>query len=198
MDDSENKQPLEEQEVGAPSQSKDPAVPFPVPQNNGLPPPYTDVLSAPPGDALEHVPPPEYFAITVIPEAQILPTDVVYHVKANGNIESFDPKLDANAEELYRYFLSFSQKPSMAVHVRGTHSETRTRVVTYTTGNGNTATRVETYQVEITDFDFSLDVSHYIYPGWSRIVVVPKKDGSGGTVRQLLEEYTGSGNKFKE
>lgn len=70
-------------------------------------------------------------------------------------------------EALYRFLLSHSQTPpTLHLHLRGTHHETRTRIVTSHSHNGghhghssNTHTHTETYTEVVTDFDFRINLT---------------------------------------
>lgn len=109
---------------------------------------------------------------------------------------SHDPILDHDAEELWRFLLSNLNSPRLAIHVLASHTETRTRIVTRRNKHGTTTSRTENYTETVTDCDFSVDVSSYVLPQWSRIVAQSSRGAS--TVRETLEEYTSSRNAFKE
>jgi hypothetical protein len=105
-------------------------------------------------------------------------------------VYSHDPILDRNPNELWRFLVSNLRQPRLAVHISGTHTETR-------------QARRGTITVTVTDFSFYVDVSKYVIPQWTRIVARPKskKDQPGmptPTLRETLEEYTSSTNPFKE
>lgn len=141
---------------------------------------------------------------TIIPDTQVVhppkraptapPSTVETNVGEDG-VYSHDPTLDYDAEELWRYLTSNLAPPRVEIRLLGSHTETRTRVVTTTTKS-----RVEKYTETITDCDFHVDVTKYVLPHWSRIVAHPSGRGrsSTATVRATLEEYTSSRNAFKE
>lgn len=65
-------------------------------------------------------------------------------------------------EALYRFLLSHASKPpSIRLRCKGTHSETRTRVVSYKK-RGQERKRKETYTETVTDFDFMVDIGRSI------------------------------------
>lgn len=69
-------------------------------------------------------------------------------------------------EALYRFLLSqASVPPTCLLHCVGTHSETRTRMVTHTNKHGKLKHRSETYVETVTDFDFSIDIGQNIPAG---------------------------------
>ncbi|PCH33679.1 hypothetical protein WOLCODRAFT_135258 [Wolfiporia cocos MD-104 SS10] len=104
------------------------------------------------------------------PPPEFTPYEAEYFVDGNGDIVSHDPHLNQDGEALYRFLLSHSQMlPDFRVHLRGWHSETRTRQVTRTE-NGRTKTMDEEYTEVVIDFDFSIDVGQHIVAGpihWS-------------------------------
>jgi hypothetical protein len=60
-------------------------------------------------------------------------------------------------EALYRFLLSQAETPpTFHVHCRGTHNETRSRLVTKTDAQGNQYTETEYYTETVTDFDFKI------------------------------------------
>lgn len=122
--------------------------------------------------------------------------------KSKG-VYSHDPILNRNPDELWRFLASNLKPPRLAVRLAGSHTETTTRH----TGHG-----VHHYTETITDFSMLIDISGYV-SHWSQICTdTPnsksrKPSVSGGhetpplqapTVREVLEEYTGSQNLFKE
>ncbi|KAL0569550.1 hypothetical protein V5O48_012413 [Marasmius crinis-equi] len=83
----------------------------------------------------------------------------------SGNVVSHDPHLNSDGEALYRFLLSYSSiRPTIHVHCKATHQETRTRQVTSRHSDGRTHTRTETYNDTVTDFDFFIDISNVILP----------------------------------
>jgi hypothetical protein len=146
--------------------------------------------SSPPGD-FDIVPDSHAFFPPKFPSSGPKPSMAKAREKIKG-VYSHDPILDRNPNELWRFLVSNLRQPRLAVHVSGTHTETR--------GGGPNGTTTTT---TVTDFSFYVDVSKYVIPQWIRIVARPKskKDQPGmptPTLRETLEEYTSSTNPFKE
>ena len=60
-------------------------------------------------------------------------------------------------EALYRFLLSQAEtSPTFLIQCRGTHNETRSRLVTKTDDQGNQYTETEYYTETVTDFDFKI------------------------------------------
>jgi hypothetical protein len=153
--------------------------------------------------------PPGYFDI--VPDSYAffppkLPSSGPKHSTATARekfkgVYSHDPILDRNPNELWRFLVSNLRQPRLAVHVSGTHTETRsTGQGGIATGQGGIANGGTTTTHTVTDFSFYVDVSKYVIPQWIRIVARPKskKDQPTPTLRETLEEYTSSTNPFKE
>ncbi|CAG7850827.1 SubName: Full=Uncharacterized protein {ECO:0000313/EMBL:CCA71762.1} [Serendipita indica DSM 11827] len=105
---------------------------------------------------------------------EFTPYEAQHWVNSDGNVISHDPHLNEDGEALYRFLLSqTTEPPRFAVRCRGTHRETRTRVVTHT-GHGHSDngghhhsgshTKVETYTETVVDFDFRIDLTQHLHP----------------------------------
>nr|KAJ3422240.1 hypothetical protein HK105_000599 [Polyrhizophydium stewartii] len=169
--------------------------------SEGPPPSYAQALAAAPTLQVV-VLPPGFFDFSTVPETNILfpqqcpqlvsPSPVP--VKKEGyETFTFSRVLDNNPDELWRFFMSHLDRPGLLVRIHGYHHETRTRVV-----HEGASTRVETYQVQVDDFNFSLNASAYVSEQWSRLVCMPRNGKPPLTYRQTIEEYTRSRNKLKE
>ncbi|KAI0936401.1 hypothetical protein AcW1_000653 [Taiwanofungus camphoratus] len=106
------------------------------------------------------------------PPPEFTPYDAKYFVSGSSeDIVSHDRHLNEDGEALYRFLLSHSQTPpTVFIHLHGSHTESRTRLVTRRDSNGNYRTEDEHYTEEVTDFDFSIDVGQHIAHGpvhWS-------------------------------
>lgn len=111
------------------------------------------------------------------------PASKVETVQKKKGLYSFDPLLDHNTDELWRFLVSNLSRPKLTIRVHGTH--------TRSTGSSSTTT--------VTDFKFDIDASQYVVPQWARLYTrPPTKQGTAPTVKETLEEYTGSKNSFKE
>ncbi|KAH9944339.1 uncharacterized protein BXZ73DRAFT_87259 [Epithele typhae] len=104
------------------------------------------------------------------PPPEFTPYEAEYFISGK-EIVTHDPHLNEDGEALYRFLLSQSTtRPDYRVHLRGTHTEHRTRSVTRTDSNGHTRHETETYTETVTDFDFYIDLTPQIVHGpvhWS-------------------------------
>ena len=113
-------------------------------------------------------------------------------------IKSGDPCLSTTPEVL-RFLNTYNTRPRLACRVWGHHQERRHRTVTERDSDGkpkrdsdgNTRTRTETYYVTVTDFDYSIDMTRFIFPyGYIQ------SSDKGKTVPEVIEEYLGDSNKL--
>ncbi|KAI0252863.1 hypothetical protein BJV78DRAFT_1124070 [Lactifluus subvellereus] len=89
---------------------------------------------------------------------EFTPYDAEHWVTKSGEIISHDRHLNEDGEALYRFLLSQAETPpSFRIHCRGTHNETRTRLVERTDSRGRKYTDTEAYAETVTDFDFAID-----------------------------------------
>ncbi|TFK77125.1 hypothetical protein BDN72DRAFT_890898 [Pluteus cervinus] len=115
---------------------------------------------------------PAHVAVDMLPPdpPPFEPYKAEFFQKSDGDIVSHDTHLNTDGEALYRFLLEQSAAyPKYTLHCRGTHTETRTRIVR-TTINGTSSMRTETYTETITDFNFHVDFSSQIVAGpvhWS-------------------------------
>lgn len=147
------------------------------------------------------------FEMSIVPDTQeffppkcppIATASTAITSRSEKGVYSYDPILDENPNELWRYFMSNLQKPQLAVRLCGTHTELRVRSVANTEGEGS---HEESYTESITDFNFQIDLSNCVSSEWSRIVSHPFSNRGrleAPTVRETIEEYTRSKNSFKE
>ncbi|KAJ3190578.1 hypothetical protein HK101_008587 [Irineochytrium annulatum] len=120
-----------------------------------------------------------------------------------GCVETHDPILDSNPDELYRFFMThLVEKPALIVRITGSHTESHTRTETTTNADGSTSTHTVTETRTVTDFSFRMDASNYVAPDWERCVARARKnkpqDSDFGQWREVLEAYTSSTNQLKE
>ncbi|KAI8850892.1 hypothetical protein BC829DRAFT_388025 [Chytridium lagenaria] len=162
-----------------------------TPQDGFAPPSFADALSTlSPEDAqASDSSPPDYFEISLLPQQNVLlrqnvqpleASQAVYQRKAEG-ISSFDERLQANPDELYRFFLThLVEKPGLLVNCKGTHTETRHH-------NGKSETKT------VVDFNFYRTVT------WANVGAhTPNLAAESGQFRKALEEFTTSKNLLKE
>ncbi|RPD62890.1 hypothetical protein L227DRAFT_521816 [Lentinus tigrinus ALCF2SS1-6] len=104
------------------------------------------------------------------PPPEFTPYEAEYFISGR-EVVSHDPHLNEDGEALYRFLLSQSTSPpEYRMHLRGTHTEHRTRFVSGTDSKGNPTTTTEHYTETVTDFDFYIDLTPNIVHGpvhWS-------------------------------
>ncbi|KAK0478383.1 hypothetical protein IW261DRAFT_1551706 [Armillaria novae-zelandiae] len=97
------------------------------------------------------------------PPPEFAPYHAEYFDTGNRNTVSHDSHLNTDGEALYRFLLSqASTPPSLSLHCRGTHSETRQRQVTHSGPGGRTST--QSYTENVVDFDFYISLDQLILP----------------------------------
>lgn len=106
-------------------------------------------------------------------------------------VKSCDPCL-TTVPEIMNFLNTYNARPRLACHVHGYHRERRHRTVHYTDDEGNRRTRREEYWETITDFDYKIDLTDFIFPfGYIQ------STESGQSVPQLIESYLADGNMLK-
>ncbi|KAI8850221.1 hypothetical protein BC829DRAFT_390152 [Chytridium lagenaria] len=180
------------------------------------PPSYWDITIVPNTEVLYR---------TELPE--ISDSQAIY-TKTKNSVKSHDPRLEYNPDELFRYFLThIKQKPVLFIDIKGYHKERIERQETYTDSHGHAQTRIRVEEETRTDFEFSFDLTSYVSDQWSHIVALDKSNTTSSCVfknkdcyfklgsseeegapllgdepskgwRHVLEDYTKSGNWFKE
>ncbi|CAG8515905.1 8747_t:CDS:2 [Funneliformis caledonium] len=129
-------------------------------------------------------PPPEYTL-----------SDATYERNING-ITSHDPKLNSEPESLLRFFMGHNDKPEMAIKIHGYHMETQDDSYTSRDSDGNTTVHYQTRTVEVTDFNFTFDLTEHISIN-GIIHTIPNKNNKRKDVMELLNEYVKHGNRLK-
>ncbi|OSD03386.1 hypothetical protein PYCCODRAFT_1365742 [Trametes coccinea BRFM310] len=85
---------------------------------------------------------------------------------SNGEIISHDPHLNRDGEALYRFLLwQTANRPQYFIHMKGTHTEHKTRTVYRKDQQGNLRPHDEHYTETVTDFDFRIDIGEQIVHG---------------------------------
>ncbi|KAG7099109.1 hypothetical protein E1B28_000982 [Marasmius oreades] len=91
------------------------------------------------------------------------PYSADYFIDNTGNVVSHDLHLNTDGEALYRFLLSQSTtRPSLLLHCKGSHQETRYRTVTSRRSDGHSHHRTESYTETVTDFDLIIDLSNVL------------------------------------
>lgn len=79
------------------------------------------------------------------------------------------------------------------VHMGRYHRERRTRTVTRTDSEGNRRTEREEYWVTVTDFEYKLDLTEFIFP----FGFIQSMDDQGQDVAALISAYLADDNMLK-
>ncbi|CAG8442671.1 12304_t:CDS:2 [Acaulospora morrowiae] len=122
-------------------------------------------------------------------------SDAEFQVSDNG-VTSSDPKLNREAESLYRFFIAHNDKPQMAISIHGYHSEWVEESYTYTDEGGNTKWATRSKHIEVTDFKFTYDLTDYILPNGEIHLTADKSPELD--IMQLLKDYVEHKNILKE
>ncbi|KAJ3096173.1 hypothetical protein HDU97_006179 [Phlyctochytrium planicorne] len=190
------------------------------------PPSFADAVSGTEANQSGKVPLPDYYDISIIPQENLLLRQNVQPMTASTakfertteGVQSTDPILQENPDELFRFFLThLIEKPGMSVHVQGTHQESHTVTETTTNSDGSTSTSTRTETRTVTDFTYYINADGYILPDWTAVFALPKKGATSqtqnvraigahmpeysvppGQFREALEEFTRSKNLLKE
>ncbi|KAJ3094171.1 hypothetical protein HDU97_008404 [Phlyctochytrium planicorne] len=190
-----------------------PLPPIPSDQYTDLPPPSfsnavegIDVETGE-SDALLALPP-DYLQGSLIPqrsytyhyEQNQAPSGAVVTRNSKG-VLSDDEMLQANPEELYRFFMTHMEPPTISVKVVGSHDETTTTYSTHTDKDGNTHTTSHTQTHEVEDFSIEVDCGSLIATDFVVLALDERlqyNEEDPNLFRTVLEEFTRSQNVLKE
>lgn len=98
-----------------------------------LPPPFEDAIATGPGAAPTELPP-NYYAVSVTPNVPwMLPHEWRPNGRSNVEIErnsdlnviSYAKELESNPDEIWKYFLTYSDAPRMEIQIEGYRYEDR-------------------------------------------------------------------------
>ncbi|KAI9032379.1 hypothetical protein DFJ74DRAFT_334250 [Hyaloraphidium curvatum] len=123
------------------------------------------------------------------------PSSVSVQRESDGDVVSYDPRLDSNAEELWRFVVQYGgEMPGLEVEIEGWDTETRYAPRSY----GDNVARVEEATSagslpRNTQFYIIMDLSSYLPPSPLRLV-----DVQGRPIRAALDDYVSSKNELKE
>ncbi|RIA85725.1 hypothetical protein C1645_781269 [Glomus cerebriforme] len=121
--------------------------------------------------------------------------------KTDFGVISKDPKLNKDPKELHNFFISKNDKPEMAIAIYGYHTEEKDGMTQVISSHGYEKREIN--DVEITDFNFKIDLSDHILPQ-GEIHTIPPKDDDDYDIKdskdlmQVLEEYCKNSGGFKE
>ena len=104
--------------------------------------------------------------------------------ETSDGFECFDAKLETSVDEVWKYFMSHLQAPSLRIAVTGYHIR---------------KVRRDDRDVEekVTDFSFSINVTHLI-SSWNSLCATPEKDHPQLTFNQAIEDYASLEGKLKQ
>ncbi|CDO71608.1 hypothetical protein BN946_scf184911.g78 [Trametes cinnabarina] len=134
--------------------------------------PFSDAVAH---DVAQQPPPPKYTEHAMEnlyipmggeePPPNFTPYEAEFFI-SNGEIISHDPHLNRDGEALYRFLLSqTATRPEYFIHMKGTHTEHKTRTVYRKDQQGNLRPHDEHYTETVTDFDFRIDIGEQIVHG---------------------------------
>ncbi|UJR27841.1 hypothetical protein I4U23_009107 [Adineta vaga] len=156
--------------------------------------------------------PPNYFDISIVPNNAVLHYNEVtpYTEASKAVVErkqegvlSFDPIIDRNPDQLWLYFMTYlNEKPALGVNIHGYRIEHYTTYEQQRSADGSYHTRPVHHTRQVTDFNFTLDLSAYVTQQWWRVAVIPSKktmqSGEMISLRDAVEQYTRSEKNIKE
>jgi len=79
-------------------------------------------------------------------------------------VKSCDPVLQTSVEEVIKYLQTYNTRPLLFMQCHGYHTETRQVKEHYTDKDGHDHTRYRTETYTVTDFDYKVDITQYIFP----------------------------------
>ena len=115
-------------------------------------------------------------------------------------IVSSDPLLhmDSSGREIINYLHTHNTPPRVVTRVRGYHHEQRSRRVCRRDSDGNEYHETEHYTVTVTDFDYRIDISSWIFPhGYIATDTDVNNDKVFKTVPDCVQEFLVDGNALK-
>ena len=108
-------------------------------------------------------------------------------------IKSCDERLQTSVDELLLFFNTHNSRPLVGCAVEGWHHETRHRRVRVEDGDGKHHYKTETYVEKVTDFQYKIDLTSFVYP-FGYIVSV---DENKLSVPQLCQKFVDDKNLLK-
>jgi len=110
-----------------------------------------------------------------------------------GGIKSADERLQNSRDELLLFFNTHNSRPLVGCRVEGWHHETRHRRRRVDDGDGKHHYETETYQIKVSDFDYKIDLTSYVFP-YGYITSVDEMQRS---VPELCEKFLSDTNLLK-
>ncbi|GMI40085.1 hypothetical protein TeGR_g7555 [Tetraparma gracilis] len=143
---------------------------------------------------------PIFFTDEQMPVYSTPPPPSVAEASFDGfeGVSSSDPLLhmDESGEELLNFLTTWNTRPRQTIRVHGYHEEERRRYETREDDEGRTFEEVVYYMEHVTDFDYHIDISHFIFPfGY---VCAADDDDEGVTVPDVIQEFLQQDHPLKE
>lgn len=98
----------------------------------------------------------------------------------------------SSVPDIMAFLNTYNARPRLACEVHGYHQERRHRTVRYTDEEGNERERTEEYWETVTDFEYRLDLTQFIFPYGYIQSVTP-----GMSVPDLIQSYLDDTNMLK-
>eukprot|EP00939_MAST-03C_sp_MAST-3C-sp1_P001706 g1706.t1 len=113
-------------------------------------------------------------------------------------VKSCDPILQNNVDEIMLFLQTHNTRPKVACRIWLYHQEQRTRQVSHTDSDGRTHWRTETYYVTVTDADYKVDLTNFVFPyGYIQSVRDADKDGKPDPIPDIIRDFIEDENKLK-
>lgn len=156
----------------------------PFPTDARLPPEYSDVSSVPAAAALS------WAQITAKPPP---PSSVQAQREQNGNVASYDERLNA-PDELWRFLVQHAaEAPILELEIEGWDTETMYQPRDYNDNEVRVADATGIGQTHTPRFWIAVDLSSYLAQAPSRIL-----DVKGRPIAAAIDDYALSTNQLKE
>jgi len=110
-----------------------------------------------------------------------------------SGLKSCDGRLQSNVDELLLFFNTHNSRPLVGCRIHGWHNETRHRRRRVEGRDGKHHWETETYIERVTDFDYKVDLTQFIYP-YGYITSV---DENRLSVPELMHKYVNDANLLK-
>ena len=126
---------------------------------------------------------------TGVPVTVNQPSACVAEYDGYTGVKSCDPRLNNDVAEVMRFLQTYNTRPRVAARCHGYHRERRTRRVRDDDGDW----RTETYYVTVTDFDYRVDLSQFVFP----FGFIQSVDPNGRPIPAIIQAYFDDDSKLK-
>jgi len=164
---------------------------YPVTQ--GAPPPYNALVVSEGNDialfqqyapSFDYSTVPHSYLVTPDQCPRVQPSTATFQV--DGHIKSFDPVLDKNPDEIWKFFLTHMMAPKVVFEVHGHHTVRRR------------GRKGKSHTHRVTDFRFSVAINRFINPQWSAILAKPDPIKGQRSFDEIIKEYAASNSTLKD